>query len=59
MIEEAESAEQKYAYLSYASFFPILLKYFRPYHIDVFVFVQKLKGESGNVEEEEIGAKGF
>jgi hypothetical protein len=23
MIEEAESAEQKYAYLSYASFFPI------------------------------------
>jgi len=62
MIEEAESVEQRYAYLSYASFFSnlicsFLLNNFHPsrYHS----FLQELKGESRNVEEEEIGIKGF
>lgn len=62
MIEEAESVEQRYAYLSYASFFSnlicsILLKIFHPSRYCC--FLQELKGESGNVEKKEIGAKGF
>lgn len=68
MIEEAESVEQKYVYLSLAfslhhlfyslafTKLPLHLPSLNPLFL---IFQQELQGESGVVEEEEIGAKGF